>query len=260
MAIRMEQVPKVKAVPRILMPLPDNDFDPTEASIPWEACIAQGWNVDVTTELGSVPQADAHKLKGPLPGLLSAGSRAKAAYHMMAEDAAYQHPIVYEEIDASQYDALLLPGGDGLGVRQYLDSQVLQGKVFEFYRQGKLIGAICHGVLVLARTIDPTTAQSILYGHKVATVPKSLDRVAFLFDSWFLRHGYVMYSCCVEDEVRACLKSTDDLSMGSGLFTPHVVCDGALVTSRWYLDAELFAKCFTSEMEKRVSQRSRSSE
>jgi putative intracellular protease/amidase len=35
-----------------------------------------------------------------------------------------------------------------------------------------LIGAICHGVLVLARTIDPQTGRSLLFGHKVTAPPR----------------------------------------------------------------------------------------
>ncbi len=64
-------------------------------------------------------------------------------------------------------------------------------KVLQFWQQGKLIGAICHGILVLTRTIDPQTGQSVLYGHKVTALPRSLDRFAYLLDSWFIKHGYI---------------------------------------------------------------------
>jgi putative intracellular protease/amidase len=146
-----------KVPPSILMPLPDQDFDPTEAAIPWKACTSRGWKVAISTEQGNVAQADPHKLKGPLPGLLSAGARAQAACLEMTQDPASQHPIPYAEIDPSRYNALLLPGGDAPGVRQYLDSSILRSKVLQFWQQGKLIGAICHGMLVLARTIEPQT-------------------------------------------------------------------------------------------------------
>ena len=57
----------------ILMPLPDQGFDPTESAIPWKACSSRGWRVAISTEHGDVAQADHYKLKGPLPGLLSGG-------------------------------------------------------------------------------------------------------------------------------------------------------------------------------------------
>jgi putative intracellular protease/amidase len=234
------------------MPLPDFDFDPTESSIPWQACTAHGWRVTISTESGNIPQADSYKLKGPLPGLLSAGSKAKIAYQHMTQDPSFQHPIPYAEIEPNQFEAILLPGGDGLRMKQYLESSVLQFKVLQFWLQGKLIGAICHGVLVLARTINPETGHSMLYGHKVTALPKSLDRLAYLLDSLLAKHGYIMYSSCVADEVRACLERDEDFSKGHGILTPYVVSDGNLISSRWYMDAELFAEYFTAELERRL--------
>ena len=72
--------------PSILMPLPDHDFDPTESAIPWKVCTSRGWKVSFSTEHGNVAQTDPHLLKGPLPGLLSAGAKAQAAYQQMEQD------------------------------------------------------------------------------------------------------------------------------------------------------------------------------
>ena len=236
----------------ILMPLPDWDFDPTEAAIPWKECSSHGWSVAFSTEHGNIAQGDTHKLKGPLPGLLSASAKARAAYQQMTQDSSYQHPISYAEIDPDRYQAILLPGGDTLRMRQYLESTVLQNKVLQFWQQGKLIGAICHGVLVLARTIDPQTGRSVLYGLKVTSLPKSLDRTGYLLDSWLLKRGYLIYSCCVAEEVRTCLEHPGDFSTGPGILVPYVVSDGNLVTSRWYLDAELFSERFADELQQRM--------
>jgi len=240
--------------PKILMPLPDRGFDPTEAAIPWQACNSRGWRVTFSTENGTIAQADPNKLKGPLPGLLSASSKAKEAYQQMTQDSSYQHPIRYVDIDPDQYQAILLPGGDAPGERQYLDSALLQSKVLQFWQQEKLIGAICHGVLVPARTIDPQTGHSILYGHKVTAAPKILDLLGYRLDSWFLKRGYIMYAYCVADEVRACLQRPEDFTEGPKLFSPFVVSDGNLVTSRWYLDAELFSQRFIEALEQRIKE------
>jgi putative intracellular protease/amidase len=186
-----------KVTPNILMPLPDQDFDPTESAIPWKVCTSRGWRVEFSTEHGNVAQADVHKLNGPLPGLISAGANARAAYQQMTQNQAYQHPISYADIDPDRYTALLLPGGDAPRMRQYLESAELQSKVIKFWQQDKLIGAICHGILVLARTIDPQTGHSVLYGHKVTALPKSLDRFGYLLDKWLVKHGYIMYPSCV---------------------------------------------------------------
>jgi putative intracellular protease/amidase len=241
-----------RLTPSILIPLPDHDFDPTECATPWKVCNSRGWKATFSTEHGNVAQADLHKLKGPLPGLLSAGAKAQAAYRQMTQDPAYQHPIPYAEIDPDQCQAILLPGGDAPRMRQYLESPVLQGKVLQFWQQGKLIGAICHGVLVLARTIDPQTGHSVLYGHKVTAPPESLDRLAYRLDSWLLKRGYIFYSCSVSEEVRACLEHPEDYLRGPGWLTPYAVSDGSLITSRWYMDAELFSERFADALEQRM--------
>jgi putative intracellular protease/amidase len=246
-----------KVNPEILMPLPNYDFDPTESAIPWKVCHSRGWEVAFSTEYGDVAHADPHKLKGPLPGLLSASIKAQAAYREMTQDSSYQHPIPYAEIVPDRFEALLLPGGDAPGVRPYLESQILRSKVLQFYQQGKLIGAICHGTLVLARTIDPQTGHSVLYGHKVTALPKSLDRLGYQFDSWLLNHGYIMYPNCVAEEVRACLEDPEDFFAGPGLLAPYVVSDGNLITSRWYMDAQVFAECFSGAIQQRVHAGSR---
>jgi putative intracellular protease/amidase len=242
----------VGVTPWILMPLPDQDFDPTESAIPWKACTSRGWRVAISTEHGTVPRPDQHKLKGPLPGLLSAGAKAQAAYQQMQKDPSYQHPIPYAEIDANQYEAILLPGGDAPGMRQYLESSSLQEKVLQFFRRHKLIGAICHGALVVARTVDPETGRSVLYGYKVTALPKSLDRFAYRADLWLTRYGYIMYSCCVADEVRACLARPEDLSPGPSVFAPYVISDRNLITARWYMEAELFAERFAAALQQRM--------
>ncbi len=106
---------------------------------------------------------------------------------------------------------------------------------------------------MLARTLDHRTGRSVLYGHKVTALPKSLDRFGYLVDRWFLRHGYVMYSSCVADEVHNQLEHPDDMSYGPSLFKPYVVSDGSLITSRWYLDAELFAQSFVDALRDRIA-------
>lgn len=243
----MEQV-------KILMPLPDYDFDPMEASIPWKACHDKGWSVEISTEKGNVAQADPYKLKGPLPGILSASAAAKTAYQQMREDPAYQAPIPYMDIDPERYRALLLPGGDGLRMRQYLENPTLREKVLQLWKNDILIGAICHGILVMARTKNPQNGQSLLYGYKITTIPKALDLFAFYADKWLVKHGYIYYSQCVMDEVSQCLEHPKDLSAGPGFLTPYAYSDRNLVTARWFRDAEVFAQRFCEALEKRIGQ------
>ncbi len=232
----------------LLMPLPDHDFDPTEAAIPWKVLSSRGWRVAFSTEHGNIAEGDLHRLRGPLPGLISASVKAQAAYEEMTHHPAYLQPVPYAEIDPGKYLGIVLPGGDALRMHYYLEDKVLQAKVLQFWQQDKVVGAICHGMLVLARTIDPQTGRSILYGRKVTAVPRWLDRVAYKMDAWFVKRGYIMYPQCVEEEVRASLAHPDDLIPGPGLRAPFAVTDGNLVTARWYMDAELFAERFAEAL------------
>ncbi len=66
-----------------------------------------------------------------------------------------------------------------------------------------------------------------------------------------------MYPRCVAEEVRACLEHPEDFSIGPSLMKPYVVCDGNLITARWYLDAELFAERFADAFEQHMPHENR---
>ena len=65
---------------------------------------------------------------------------------------AFRAPIAYDAIRLEDFDALLLPGGHAKGMRPYLESAVLQAHVASFFEVAKPVGAICHGVLLAARS------------------------------------------------------------------------------------------------------------
>lgn len=235
--------------PSILIPLPDHDFDPTESATPWKDCILRGWNVTFSTEHGDVAAADERLLLGPLRGPLGAGPKAQAAYRQMAQSEAYQRPLRYDQIDPMDYDAVVLTGGHAPGMRQFLESRVLQQKMLEFWQQGKVIGAICHGVLILARTIDPASGASILHGSQVTALTKNLEATGYALTFWLLGRRYRTYDCYVADEVKQALASPADFSTGSSMLVPFCVQDGNLITGRWPLDSALFSAAFVKRVE-----------
>ena len=59
---------------------------------------------------------------------------------------------------------------------QYLGSHELQRRVAAFWSLGRPVGAICHGVLVLARATDPATGRSVLAGRRTTCLPKYMER------------------------------------------------------------------------------------
>ena len=70
---------------RILVPLPDRDFDTTEVAVPWQYLTAAGHEVVFTTEGGgTAPECDPRLLSGVLFGQLGAAAEPIAAYREMA--------------------------------------------------------------------------------------------------------------------------------------------------------------------------------
>jgi hypothetical protein len=59
-------------IPNILMPLPNEGFDPTEASIPWREFHSGSWQITISTEHGIPVLTDQNRLHGRLPGLIGA--------------------------------------------------------------------------------------------------------------------------------------------------------------------------------------------
>ena len=74
-----------------------------------------------------------------------------------------------------------------------------------FWALGRPVGAICHGVLVLARTRDPATGRSVLADRRTTCLPKYMERMAYLATAWRLGRYYRTYPAYVEDEVKAAL-------------------------------------------------------
>ena len=227
---------------KVINPLPDRDYDPTEVSNPWKYFVKSGQPVTFSTETGQVGQADPRLITGVIFGQLGAKPDALAAYRELEKDEAFRHPIPYESIDPQEYDVLLLPGGHAKGMRQYLESKVVQDKTLEFFKQNKVVGAICHGVLVLARTIDPETGRSVLYGRKLTGLTKRLERAGYYLTFWKLGDYYRTYPEYVEDETVKALKDRSDFMHGGSISKPFVVEDGNLITARYPEDAYLFAQ------------------
>lgn len=265
---------------KVVVPIPARDFDPTEVAVPWAVLTALGHSVVFATPDGAPGRADDIMLTGRgllLVGpMLRANGEARAAYARMAGDAAFGHPIRWTDMRAADFDALLLPGGHrARGMTEYLESPAVQQLAVDFFNAGKPVGAICHGVLVLARAIDPTTDRSVLHGRRTTALTWRLEksatdigRIARFWDPNYYRTyadgpgkpaGYMS----VQQEVTRVLASPADFlepspdaphyrEMTSGLARDSetnvapafVVTDGNYVSARWPGDAHLFAKTF----------------
>jgi putative intracellular protease/amidase len=213
----------------------------------------------------------------PLIGLLMrANSDARGAYAAMIADVSYSTPLRWDAVDTSAFDGLLLPGGHrARGMREYLESKTLQEYVVDFFEAEKPVAAICHGVLLAARSISKRTGRSALHGYRTTALTWALEnsawkvaRITRFWDPNYYRtypeqagqsDGYMS----VQQEVtRALARPEDFLDVSkadpdysrktSGLQRDSVtnvrpafvVQDRHYVSARWPGDVHTFAKAF----------------
>jgi putative intracellular protease/amidase len=239
----------------ILMPLPDHDFDVTEVAVPWRLATRAGHDVVFATEAGQPGAADPRLLTGVLFGRMAADEEPRRWYRDLERATEFRQPARWSDLVPSNYAGLLLPGGHAPGMRQYLGSAQLQDVVARFWQLGRPVGAICHGVLVLARATDPDRGRSVLAETRTTCLPKYMERTAYWATAWRLGRYYRTYPLYVEDEVRRALaRPAEQFVRGPVSFGRRgtdrddrgafCVTDGRYVSARWPGDAYLFARRF----------------
>lgn len=250
----------------ILIAISTNDFDPTEVGVPWKILHDAGQDICFATDSGNAGICDQRMINGNgfgiLKPLLIAHKSARLAYEEMLDDAAYQKPISYDDIDVDDYDGLLLPGGHAKGMIPYLESTILQKEIVNFFTADKPVGAICHGVVAACRAQNPATGKSILYGRKTTALLKRQEMLAFQLTRINLGDYYRTYPMTVEDEVIAALENSDDFSHGptpllrddmKHLSRGYTVRDGNYLSARWPGDVHKFSLEFLAMVSKAQS-------
>jgi putative intracellular protease/amidase len=280
----------------VLIPIPDRDFDPTEVAVSWRVLTNNGHRVIFATESGMPGVADDIMVTGrgldlwsqlPVFGAMSiigrmlrANKDGRRAYEDMLRSTEFQHPVSWTQATLDGVDALLLPGGHrARGMRSYIDSDTLQRLVVDAFARGVIVAAICHGVLLAARSVDPATGRSVLYGHRTTALTWALERSAWqltrvtrFWDPDYYRTyteepgqsgGYMS----VQAEVTRALRSpTDfcDVERGSPRWwlktsgmvrdtatdsrPAFVVDDGGYLSARWPGDTHTFANALSQKL------------
>lgn len=244
----------IKGVPMILILLPTSDYDPTESSVPWQAMRHAGIDVRFATPEGLQAYADARLVDmgfGPLNPLLMTREADLVSYARMTEDDWFRRPMAYADVDPGQFDGLLIPGGHAKGMRSLLESEQARTIALHFFETDKPVAAVCHGVLVLARTLDPDNGRSVLHGRKVtALLAATMEIPAWIMTAPWLGRYYRTYPQTVEEEVTAALSSPTNFLRGPLLAVRDstdrpqhgfTVRDGQLLTARWPGDCHRFA-------------------
>jgi protease I len=240
----------------VLVPIPTEDFDPTEAAVPWKILRARGIPVVFATPDGNPGRADSRMLTGRGLGMLvpvlKADANGRLAYAEMAASREFLHPINYAQARIADVQGLLLPGGHAPGMKPYLESSVLQSLVAAAFAARLPLGAICHGVVLAARSRG-ADGRSVLYGRKTTALTKPMELTAWSLTRAWLGSYYRTYPVTVEDEVTAALAASGDFKRGpvstrrdapDHLERGFTVRDGQYLSARWPGDAHRFATEF----------------
>ena len=205
---------------RILIPLPSYGFDPTEVAIPWKLISEKDIEIIFTTPEGKKGVADKLMLKGKKLGIWKTILRAKKdavdAYHQMEKSESFCNPLKYTDVQEKSFDAIILPGGHDKGVKKYLESIILQQLVVDFFKAKKTVGAICHGVVLAARSIDSNTNKSVIHDYKTTALLKTQELLAYNLTKLWLNDYYLTYpGNTVEDEVKSVLIDPNNFIKGT---------------------------------------------
>ena len=204
---------------RILIPIPNKGFDPSEVAIPWKLISEKQVEIVFATPHGEKASTDERMLNGEKLGffksVLKARKDAVLLYFEMIESEAFCNPLKYTDAKATNFDGLILPGGHDKTVKEYLESKILQQLVVAFFESGKPVGAICHGVVLAARSINSKTGKSVIYNYKTTSLLKTQELLAYNLTRLWVSDYYLTYpGLTVEDEVKSVLSTTNNFIKG----------------------------------------------
>ncbi|MFN8112820.1 MAG: type 1 glutamine amidotransferase domain-containing protein [Solirubrobacterales bacterium] len=238
--------------------LPASDYDPTEAAIPWQALRDAGIEVRFATPDGEPAFADRRLTDDGfslLSRFLMTKDDALGTYRRMATDPAFLAPASHVEVELGPGDGVYVPGGHAKGVRTLIESEPAQRLVAEAMARDLPLGAVCHGVLLLARARDPETGRSPLYGRRTTALTESMELAAWNLTRIWLHDYYRTYPETVEAEVKAALASPSDFEPGPRLSRRDsadrldrgfTVRDGNYLSARWPGDCHRFGLEFAA--------------
>ena len=224
---------------KVLIILPQTDFDPTEVALPWLVWASAGHDVCFATETGQPAACDPITLSGAglqiVASSLKCRLEGEAAYATMIAAPRYKKPLTWAKARAANFAALHFPGGHAPGMKPYCESGEVQRLAKEAFAAKQPVSAICHGVLPLARA-------GVLKGRRTTALTHMMEEIAVRLTARALPGHYRTYALSVEEEVRERIKPGGRFERGglfprySGSRAPNagfVLRDGNYLSARW---------------------------
>jgi putative intracellular protease/amidase len=203
----------------------------------------------------------------------------------LRRDAGFLSPARWDDVQSEAFAGLVLPGGHrARGMRAYLESSVFQNLVSDFFGRDKPVGAICHGVLLAARSCDPTTGKSVLKGRRTTALTWHIERTAWAiarrtrfwdpsyYRTYMEQPGEPAGFMSVQQEVARALARDEDFldvppdaadyrlktsgrarDSATNARPAWVVQDGRYISARWPGDVHTFARTFADLLSEATS-------
>lgn len=176
-----------------------------EFAVPFLIFKATGYDVTVASPKGGDIQIDEMSLSCSNP--------------MEWDDAAayLKNTEVLNNVDYSQYDVVFFPGGHG-PVFDIAQDRTVAKIVEDFYKNGKIVSAVCHGPVGLIQALDEN-GEPIVKGKKVTS---------FTDEEEYIMKRAELIPFLIEDT----LKELGADFIEAKPWTEHVEVDGNIITGQ----------------------------
>tara|TARA_R110002126_G_scaffold1402_4_gene7960 strand:+ start:2480 stop:3358 length:879 start_codon:yes stop_codon:yes gene_type:complete len=158
-------------------------YEFSEVAHPYLAFVADGHHVDFVSIAGGEPPEDGFNPVDPASVIFRNG----AGHRRIRESARLV------DVDLQRYDAIFFPGGLGPMVDMLHDPDVKQA-IVEVYESGRVVGAVCHGPVVLMN-VKMSDGSNFLEGRNVAAFTEAEEQghsekdVPFMLDAALTNQG-----------------------------------------------------------------------
>lgn len=168
-------------------------YELTELARPYYVFTANGFVVDIASPKGGKP-----------PALIDKDDMGPFDYAFLNDREAQQkvdNSIPIDQVSAGDYQAIFFVGGKGT-MFDFPDNTDIQTLVRDFHKNGKVIGAVCHGPAALANvTLD--NGEPLIAGRQISAftneeelflIPDAAQRFPFLLEDRLREQGAIFQS------------------------------------------------------------------
>ncbi|KAI2469126.1 class I glutamine amidotransferase-like protein [Annulohypoxylon bovei var. microspora] len=238
--------------PKVLIMMADYGHDPTETVVSYTTFKNANYDIKFATENGKPARCDKKMLEGFTQKLLGASKAVISKYKKMAISEEMRHPLSWSDPDFSldPFDLVVFPGGHEKGVKQIIDSPIVHKLVVDYFPKTKrpskkVVGAVCHGVMVLSESKD-ADGRSVIRDCNTTALPAKFEQAAYWGTRAVLGDYYKTYghgSENVEESVKKVLADPAQFKASVNP-APFIVEDEQYnyISARYPADVELFAE------------------